>query len=185
MAEAPPWPRPTQTWRSRVSCVRTKPDSTTATASPTRSPASSGNRCSVRATTSRRQISPCYSGDVPLNVDSGERGRAGRSASKAAPHAASGRPWCPAAPTLIRCRASWQRTRPTVLSSTPTVSAPTRACHAATNRCIIRLASTSGLGAHERNRVVLGAAEARLLRHLPPDGRETPATLRGRGRRST
>ena len=68
---------------------------------------------------------------------------------------------------------------------TPTVSAPTRACHAATNRCIIRLASTSGLGAHERNQVVLGAAEAKLLRHLPPDERETPATLRGRGRRST
>ena len=47
----------------------TRPDSTTATVSPTRSPASSGNRCSVRATTSRRQISPCDSGDVPLTVE--------------------------------------------------------------------------------------------------------------------
>ena len=37
-----------------------------------------------------------------------------------------------------------EQTDARVLSSTPTVNAPTRACHAATNRCIIRLASTSG-----------------------------------------
>ena len=54
----------------------TRPDSTTATASPTRPPASSGNRCSARAKTSREQTSP---GPSPrfgseADVEGNERG---------------------------------------------------------------------------------------------------------------